>query len=168
MKLCSRCKENKSKTLFSKDKTRKDGFYPICKDCHGCWKINNPTYNKDWRARNPDYYKDRYLANPEKHKEQGKVYRLANPEKKPNLEAKRRAKKIQATPLWADFEKDATQELYRIAQSKTKETGIKHHVDHIVPLNSKLVQGLHCLANLQILEAKDNIAKGNRIWPDMP
>jgi len=37
-----------------------------------------------------------------------------------------------------------------------------HHVDHIVPLVSQLVCGL------QILDAKANIEKGNRSWPDMP
>lgn len=38
----------------------------------------------------------------------------------------------------------------------------------LVPLHSKVVCGLHCEYNLQILEAKKNIGKGNRHWPDMP
>jgi len=64
--------------------------------------------------------------------------------------------------------KIAINEVYEEAKRITKETGIKHHVDHIVPLDSMIVQGLHCLANLQILEGSINISKGNRFWPDMP
>jgi hypothetical protein len=44
---------------------------------------------------------------------------------------------------------------------------VEYHVDHIVPLTSDLVCGLHCEANLQIAVGKDNIAKNNRWWPDM-
>jgi hypothetical protein len=42
------------------------------------------------------------------------------------------------------------------------------HVDHIVPLVSKFVCGLHCEANLQLLPGPENQRKGNRVWPDMP
>lgn len=71
-----------------------------------------------------------------------------------------------ATPAWADME--SIESLYCAAKMKTHETGIKWHVDHIVPIKSEIVCGLHVHWNMRLLTASDNIAKGNRSWPDMP
>ena len=51
---------------------------------------------------------------------------------------------------------------YREAKRLFKETGIPHHVDHIIPLQGKYVSGLHVPTNLQILTASENSTKGNR------
>jgi hypothetical protein len=39
--------------------------------------------------------------------------------------------------------------------------GIMVHVDHVVPLKSDLVCGLHCEANLALMTGKANAAKHN-------
>ncbi len=65
-----------------------------------------------------------------------------------------------ATPIWAD--KDAIKQFYIEAQRLTKETGIKHEVDHVIPIKGKLVSGLHVPANLQILTEKENQTKNAR------
>lgn len=68
-------------------------------------------------------------------------------------------------PIWRnDFIID---ELYVTAAKRTKTTGIRWSVDHMVPLQSALVCGLHVEANLHVIPYIANIAKGNRHWPDM-
>ena len=71
----------------------------------------------------------------------------------------RRKKRDRSMPLWAD--KKEIQAIYIKAKQLTKETGIKHEVDHIIPSNHPLVCGLHVESNLQILTETDNIIKSN-------
>ena len=72
---------------------------------------------------------------------------------------KKRAVKLRAMPKWANQEK--MKEIY-------KNRPIGYDVDHIVPLQSKLVCGLHWEGNLQYLPSRENQVKKNRYWPDMP
>ena len=77
--------------------------------------------------------------------------------------AKRRTKKLQATPEWLtedDFW--LIDEIYELAALRTKTTGIKWHVDHIVPLQGKKVCGLHVPWNLQVITFTDNMQKSNK------
>jgi hypothetical protein len=70
--------------------------------------------------------------------------------------------KINATPIWLTaIHKAQIQEMYDVAIAKTMQIGIKHDVDHIVPLLHDLVSGLHVPWNLQILTASENRQKSN-------
>ena len=71
-----------------------------------------------------------------------------------------------ATPKWAN--EFFIEEIYDLARLRTKHLGVKHSVDHIVPMTSGIVQGLHCEHNLRVVRHVENISKKNRWWPDMP
>ena len=73
---------------------------------------------------------------------------------------KSKAKKLNAIASWIDL--DLVGDMYEEARY----FGLV--VDHIVPLNSKIVCGLHWEGNLQLLTSEENCAKGNSYWPDMP
>jgi hypothetical protein len=74
--------------------------------------------------------------------------------------AARRAKRMRATPPWVD-EKE-TLSFYLEARRLTHVTGVKHVVDHIIPLTHSDVCGLHVPANLQVISELDNLRKANR------
>ena len=73
---------------------------------------------------------------------------------------KRIADLKQRTPAWADLEK--IKAFYRLAAAFTK-LYVPHHVDHIIPLNGKIVSGLHTEDNLQVIPASDNLLKGAQL-----
>jgi len=78
--------------------------------------------------------------------------------------AKRRADTAKRTPAWLTKEQIAAMnKLYKQAAWLTKITGVKWHVDHIVPLKGKNVSGLHIPDNLQVIPARENLKKGNRL-----
>ncbi len=74
--------------------------------------------------------------------------------------AKRHACKLQRTPGWADL--DQIRAIHVEAQRLATETGIAHHVDHVIPLQGRRVSGLHVHTNLQILTGSENSRKHNR------
>lgn len=82
--------------------------------------------------------------------------------------ATRRARKLNATPDWlTDEDKIEIDVIYFLCKIISEDTGIEHHVDHIVPLKGKRVCGLHVPWNLRIIPAKENISKSNTLDPDL-
>ncbi len=92
-----------------------------------------------------------------------RIYNEINKDLKQNWTSQRRAAKLNATVSWSN--KQNIINIYKESVRLTKETDILHVVDHIDPLQSKLVCGLHIETNLQILTVSENASKSNKFIP---
>lgn len=76
----------------------------------------------------------------------------------------RRRKHRQATPVWLSrTHKTEIRQIYQTAITMTKITGEQYVVDHIVPLRSDVVCGLHVPWNLRVVTRTENVAKSNKL-----
>ena len=124
----------------------------------------NKEYYIKWTQRNQEHLKNYRNKNKEYLTEQKRTYNEENREKLRYWNANRRAKKLQATPPW--FEHKEVKELYQLQNELIKE-GIDVQVDHIIPLNSDKVCGLHCKDNLIIIPKDLNLLKSNIFFPEL-
>ena len=151
-KKCTKCGEVKGLEYFAKNSKGKHGVRGRCKDCgKGYNKSYYQEYKRKWAKENKEYKK-----------ECNRKWAEENPDKVNAIKARRRARKLRATPKWLTQEQDLEIKLiYKTARELEDMDGVKRHVDHIVPLKGKDVRGLHVPWNLQILTAEQNLSKNN-------
>jgi len=78
------------------------------------------------------------------------------------VNARRRRFRL-ATPKWLTAEQKMEIRLkYRLAIELSRTLGIRHAVDHIVPLINDGVCGLHVPWNLRVITQEENLAKSNK------
>lgn len=136
------------------------------------------VYGKQYYSENKAKWRKLYLANREAILEFKRVDRLnrleaykaidrktaiKNHHKRVEKATRRRIDKLNATPKWLTaVHIQEMQVLYKEAKDLTNSTGVKHEVDHEVPIKGKNVRGLHVPWNLNIMTKTDNIKKGNK------
>lgn len=153
---CNRCGQVKELTQFSKDRTR-GGYKCRCKECIS-------VITRLDRLENPEKYLLAELRsrcfNRESIRESNRRYKKNNPDKINANNSKRRSRELKALVPWRND--TIINGIYYEAKRLEMETGIKYHVDHIYPLISDWVCGLHCEFNLRVITWIENLQKGNR------
>lgn len=124
-----------------------------------------------YKAAQRKYYennKDKVIAkanarDPAVKRQYKRKWKQENPEQRQLDNNVRRRRLRDATPPWLTAEqKLEIKAVYAEAMRKTKETGIKYTVDHIIPINGEDVCGLHVPWNLIPMPHVENAKKGNR------
>lgn len=155
----------------------------VCVECmKEDWAIDNakraekPKSEASKAAGRRYYEKNREVviaraaARPSEEKKKHKLaYKEANPELYKALTSVRKRRHRSATPPWVTKEqKLEIRKLYLNAQHLTKLTGERYVVDHIVPLISPEVCGLHVPWNLRVMTQEENLKKSNKLLDTPP
>ncbi len=178
---CKTCYRENRMAKYRQDSTKS-------REISNRWKREHREQNLakmgEWRDAHREhlreYYRDRYYSDPARAQAQARAWRVRNPEKhlatvtawqkanpirakaiKRNAHARRKRSLKLACPAWAD--QKAINDIYEEAVLLSFETGIEHHVDHIIPIRGKNVRGLHWEGNLQVLPKDLNLAKSNKV-----
>ena len=153
-KECSICEEFKPYSDYRKRAALKDGHRSACEECE--------------KEKRQTIYRDKIIANSTRHNrlrghtplDQYREMRKQNKIPQSTRVARRRAQKLNATPLWADrVENDYVYHAARVIQEIY---GTIWEVDHVIPLIHDKVCGLHVANNLQLLSPIDNRRKSNK------
>ena len=177
-KACSVCREVKDFSLFYKSKKSVNGCMSRCKSCdlqyHNLRTVEKAKAHARWWTANREVL----LREKRERTKQKKLQRLQ--EKRSALgtlttdrlvywrkqRASRSILKTQAQPAWVDQpHRSRINAIYALTQQLQELTGSVYHVDHIVPLHSTEVCGLHVWWNLQPLPEKTNIIKNDVFDP---
>lgn len=139
---------------------RKSKLHPKQKYCSSkCIKTN---YRKNNTQKDKEAKAAWVQRNPEKRKEASETYRRGHREYYTQYSSLRTRKQLQAKPkCLSEFDELFLLEFYDLAKRRGLE------VDHIIPLQHKLVCGLHVPANLQMLTRSENAKKSNRFDEDV-
>lgn len=144
-KWCRACNEVKQLDQFNIRSCAGDGLDTYCRICSGVRR--RAFFSDKERAKK---YRVKYIA-ANRHKVN--AY---------NKEAKLRRRKTSVV-AWAD--KQAIAKIYAEAAMRTAQTGVRHEVDHIIPLKHPLVCGLHVPENLRVVTRSENARKSNKYEP---
>lgn len=155
VRACTRCGSTANE--FYKCSKVSDGLSSWCKQCFRLHRAADFAANPERKRQRYQAIAEWAKANPKKVVEKARRYQKAHPERCERVRTRRHLTDRRppfATPFFIA-------EIYHLARLRTKATGIKHVVDHVIPLTHKLVCGLHVETNLRVVPQKVNAAKSN-------
>lgn len=163
-KTCKQCGESKSLDLFYRDSRSVSGRKSKCKSCQS-------VLHAEFHKRNKEKYQalGKIRRSTEEYREKHRIKILESYYRDKSgffaRNAKRKASKLKATPVWSDLVE--IRNIYKLSVLMSNSSGLKYHVDHILPLQGKSVCGLHIPSNLRIIPQVDNLSKNNKFDADM-
>jgi hypothetical protein len=150
MKTCRKCDIEQADEDFRKGKR-------ICKACDN---IRVKKWHKENKEARKKHIANYYANNREKVIAANQKWVKENPAATKAKDARRRAVKLNATPLYAD--RVEIDYVYHAAQVIKDTYGTTWEVDHVIPLAGENVCGFHVANNLQILPVSENRRKSNK------
>jgi len=120
---------------------------------------------RDYYERNKETVIARAQGRSDAEKNQyKKKYKQENPDMYRELVSLRRRRFRLATPKWlTDAQKMEIRLKYRLAIELSRATGVRHAVDHKIPLQGEDVCGLHVPWNLRVITQEENLKKSNKL-----
>ena len=161
MKECFKCGLVHPLENFHKHTGMKDGRLNKCKSCVvkdvAKWRLQNPGCRKKEheksRSKNGIRTREQYL----KERFPTTIGRKAS-----SLKYSYKRRRTQEKCLQTEWDIFVFEEAFQLATLRAQGTGIKWHVDHIIPMFHKQVCGLNVAENIQVVPALWNVRKGNR------
>ena len=125
-------------------------------------KVKKKEYTAKYTKEHPERVRETQRKRLKESKAYNKSYKQRDYAKVKSNEAcsKRRALEMRTSKFEINNYGN-TLKLFKLSNKKTKETGRDYHVDHIVPLQGRLVSGFHVSGNLRVILAKTNMSKHN-------
>lgn len=155
---CKKCGETNKLTRNRWNKQNHRWYLQTtCKDCER-------TLFKKYQQENKEYFntynKTVYF------KSVGSYKKILNRSKEDRQQrsrdkSNRRCTRARQARRWDELTLFAYIEAHELRKSRNKLTSIEWHVDHIIPLQNKLVCGLHVWNNFAVIPKVKNLRKGN-------
>ena len=126
---------------------------------------SRPKSQKEYYEKNKSLVIAKAQARTDEDKKKYKKnHKINNPDMYREMTSLRRRRFRQATPKWLTVEDKMEIRLkYRLAIELSRSTGIRHAVDHIIPLHGETVCGLHVPWNLDVITQEENLRKYNKL-----
>ena len=135
-------------------------------NCVECKRIAKNKYRENNIERLREYDREYVKRNAIRRKENTARWKKNNPEKRSIYRSKRRASERNALPHWlSENQGKEIGKIYALAKWMSAVIDADFHVDHIFPMASDFMCGLHVPENLIVLSSEDNLSKNNTWWP---
>jgi hypothetical protein len=191
MKTCNICGENKPQEAFpSNGKHYYKGYCKVCESAINRAKYADPVWRaarrekhlvwlqtnkerhiatcKKWKSDNAESMHAQALKHRRENVESirlyAKEYAAQNKDKRVTWQMAREKAIKERTPIWTtELDLWLMEEAKELARLRTKVMGVKWVTDHIIPLQSPIVSGLHVPKNIRVVRDVENCRKHTKL-----